>query len=396
VKTNPLIIVCDWIPPAYGAVGQYEMPRAREAARLGRPTTLIGLGKDDKDTQEVIGPQTTGGATLTIVRLAARPAPKASLPRRAFWALGTNLRLLGRTLSALKRGDQAELKVTGSPPFLAYLLLTMNALFLRRTLTYRMTDFYPETAIAAGEAQILKPTVPVFHWLRRRATHLEVLSECQERRLVEAGIPKSRISLVRDKSPVDLSAPSPTPHLPYPTDKVILLYSGNLGVAHDVETFAEAYRRHVRFGPDRVRLWLNATGFRVNELAQFCRQHQLPIHMTPPTPLEHLPGVLSSAAVHLVTLGRPFWGYVLPSKIYACMESGKPVLYVGPEESDIHKLLASVPGAASVRNGDVEACLAALNSFSVSGPLQQTDQFEKPLLNAARPQDAQLPSTTAT
>jgi hypothetical protein len=369
--SRPLIIVCDWIPPAFGAVGQYELARAREAARTGRPTTLIGLGSAAANSEEVFVADADGGAPLRIVRLSTKPARKGNLVLRALWALQTNLRLTSRTIGALKAGDQAELKVTGSPPFLAYLLIIMNVLFLRRTLTYRMTDFYPETAFASGKALFLKPTLPIFHSLRRRAHNLEVLSECQERRLLEAGISGSRITIVRDESPVDLVVSSLVPQRPYPADKVLLLYSGNLGVAHDIDTFAEAYRRHIHQGPDRVRLWLNATGVKVDKLAAFCRLHDLPIHITPPAPLEHLAGILSSANVHLVSLGRPFWGYVVPSKIYACIESRKPVLYIGPQESDVHMLIAAIPGCLSVRNGDVEGCLAALNGFGAAEASQR-------------------------
>ncbi|MFT3722165.1 MAG: hypothetical protein QM773_01160 [Hyphomonadaceae bacterium] len=360
---RPLVIVCDWIPPAFGAVGQYQLERAREAARAGRPTTLIGLGAEASDTEEAVASDRGLATPLRIVRLAAMPARKGNLVLRGLWAAKTNVRLLSRAVGTLSRGDEAELKVTGSPPFLAYLLLIANVVFLRRTVTYRMTDFYPEAALAAGKGGFLKPLVPVFHWLRRRAHNLEVLSECQERRLVESGIAKDRIRIVRDDSPVDFSAPTGAPSLPFPPDKAVLLYSGNLGVAHDIDTLAEAYRRHIVAGPDRVRLWLNATGVKVDRLVAFCREHSLPVHVTPPAPLDQLAGILSSATMHLVTLERPFWGYVIPSKIYACIESRRPVLYIGPDESDVHKLIVSLPGSASVRNGDVEQCLRVLDSI---------------------------------
>lgn len=366
---RPLIIVCDWIPPAFGAVGQYQLAAAREAARAGRPATLIGLGA----VAEVEEEQFDSGATLRIIRLAAKPVKKGKLLVRGIWALKMNARLVKRTLAALRKGDDAEIKVTGSPPFLSYLLIALNTLFLRRRITYRMTDFYPETALAAGKARLLAPALPVFRWLRRRVTTLEVLSECQVRRLVEAGIPRGRISVVRDGSPVDFSKPITIPERPFPEGTVTLLYSGNLGEAHDVETFAEAYRRHIQSGSNRVRLWLNATGTKKEHLENFCRAHGLPIHVTPPVPLADLPGVLASAGMHLVSLGRPFWGYVIPSKVYGCIESGRPILYIGPEESDVHMLTRNLPGSASVRNGDVETCARVLDLLEVSPPAARSE-----------------------
>jgi hypothetical protein len=42
--------------------------------------------------------------------------------------------------------------------------------------------------------------------------------------------------------------------------------------------------------------------------------------------------------VHLITLRDAFVGYVLPSKIHACIESGKRILFIGSEGSDVHVL----------------------------------------------------------
>lgn len=369
---QPLVIVCDWIPPSFGAVGQYALADARKAAAAGRPTTLIGLGDSDRHEEERPAPGSPHAATLKIVRLSAMPATKSSTIKRGLWALRTNLRLTAQTVRTLKKGDNAEIKVTGSPPFLAYLMIIANSLFLRRPLTYRITDFYPETAIAARKAAFLKPTVPIFHGLRRLATNIEVLSACQERRLVEAGVPKSKLNIVRDASPVSFSGSRVAAARPFGKGDIVLLYSGNFGIAHEAETFLEAYRLHVQTGSNRVRLWLNATGAKVQTVVDYCRDHSLPLHVTSPVPLDQLADLLSSPDAHLVVLDEPFWGLVIPSKIYACIDSGKPVLYVGPSESDVHLLTSTHGSSFSVRNGDVDGCFAALNRLGAGAQRELT------------------------
>lgn len=375
---SPLVIVCDWIPPAFGAVGQYALATARSAAAAGRPTTLIGLG--DTYGIEIERPDGSSAAALRIVRVAAKPVSKRSFLKRGIWALATNLRLTAKTVGALRAGDGAEIVVTGSPPFLAYIIIVLNALFLRRRLTYRITDFYPETAIAAQKAQFLKPLLPAFHWLRRRATQIEVLSNCQERRLIEAGVPPTKLRIVRDGSPVRFSSSLALPKRPFGEDDFVLLYSGNLGIAHETDTFLEAYRRHVQAGPNRIRLWLNATGAKLDSVIRYCDEHSLPLHVSKPVPIDQLAGLLSSPDAHLVLLDAPFWGYVIPSKIYACIDSGRPVVYVGPMESDVHMLTAGASCNVSVRNGDIDACLAELNRLSESA---YTDRADAPKVGAA-------------
>jgi hypothetical protein len=349
------VIVCDWIPPEFGAVGQYEMERARTEASVGRCVTLIGLGKE-AGVEKI----EFGAGSLTIVRIAATTTDKGSLAKRAQWAVSASRRLLDAMSRSAKLHRSCEIKVTGSPPFLSYQALLWREFNRGHAVTYRITDFYPETAFAAGKAVALRPLSPLIHALRRRADRIEALSECQKKRLAESGVDLGRVTVVRDASPAVFTPNTSPAKRPFGKDDTVLLYSGNLGVAHDWQTFAEAYRRHVQTGPNRVRLWLNATGTGVAPLLSFCERHQLPIHHSPPAPLDALAGILLAADAHLILLGDPFWGYVFPSKVYGCLASGKPCLYVGPQESDVHALLSAHSQHRSVRNGEVESVMHAL------------------------------------
>lgn len=358
------IYVCDWIPPEFGAVGQYTLQRAHRAAQRGGRVVIIGLGRENEQSLE-----TVGEGQLTVVRLGAKRAPKESFLRRAFWSLTVNARLMAAVASELKRMGQSTILVTGSPPLLSYLVLLNNALFWRSRIIYRITDFYPEVAFAAGKARWLSSIKPLFHSLRRTADTIEVLGEDQRMRLHGDGVPPSRISLFRDASPIEDWSNLGAVRRPFSSDYRVLLYSGNLGVAHDTDTLCEAYRRHIVHGANRVRLWINGTGVRVADVQTYCAIHGLPLAVTAPVPLEQLVGVLKAADAHLITLGEGFWGYVLPSKIYACLEAGQPILFIGPAESDVH-LLASKHADRywRARPGDVDTTFRALEEMSVIDP----------------------------
>lgn len=353
------LIVCDWVPPAFGAVGQYMLQRAERLAAAGHEVRLIGLGVTS-------GIEQAGGVTIERL-MAPQVSKQASVPRRGLWALATISRLTVATHRDIRRhpNSPCEIVVTGSPPFLAYLFIVINALVWRRTLIYRTTDFYPETLFATGHFTALRPVSRLFHWLRRGATRVEALGEDQRRRLIEGGLPPGKIEIVRDDCPItDWTRRTPIPR-PFPDDKVVLLYSGNLGVAHDIDTISQAYERHVTTGTDRVRIWLNGTGARVETLRAFCEARGLPLHCSTPVPLEDLPEVLRAGDAHLILLSQALWGYVLPSKVYACLELPQPIFYVGPMESDVH-LLAARRGGPYFRAepGDVDGCAAALESLA--------------------------------
>ncbi len=355
----PLIVACDWIPPDYGAVGQYEMLRARAAAKDGRKITLIGLGKGGLRSEEQFG-----DGVLNVVRLKSTLPEKSIIIRRSLWTIGIIFNLIWVTFGTSRKQKAAEIKITGAPPFFAYAYLLVNAVTLRRRITYRMTDFYPETAFAARRASWLKPFAFVFPLLRRIAHRIEVLSEDQRQRLIESGLPENRIVLERDWSPVTFEAGLEPAAKPFSDDKVTLLYSGNLGVAHDMSTFCEAYRRHVHEGSNRVRLWLNAQGVGVAALKEYCADHQLPLRVSDPVPLDHLAAVMAAADAHLVVLGEPFWGYVFPSKIYAALASGKPVFYIGPPQSDVSRLCGDDSKHILVDSNDIDAALTGLDSLA--------------------------------
>ncbi len=358
-----LVYLCDWLPPDFGAVGQYSLLFARERAARGEDVILAGLSSTGASVNE----EQPGAGRLRIVRLRAPAYDRSDLRGRALWTARTNLALLWNLKREIRRAD--EVLFTGSPPFLIHFLGPLN-LLLRRRLTYRITDFHPECLMA----ELGRPSAALrlFHrWtvaLRRRVDRFEVLGEDQRQRLLAIGIRPERIVLKRDPSPVEI--PPETMPLELPAElagRVVLLYSGNFGVAHDHETFLAGYRQHHRQGSGRVALWLNATGSRADRVAEALRQDGLPFHRSLPVPLEQLPRLLVTPDAHLVTLRDEFVGYVLPSKIYGCLQSGSRLLYIGSPRSDVH-LLASrelAPGRyLRVDVGDAAGVAQALEEIA--------------------------------
>lgn len=356
-----IVIVADWLPPDFGAVGQYMQMRARSLAEHGHDVTLVGLSsRAGSETHEA-----RGKGTLTEIRLLARPVPRGSLVGRMMWTIATDLRLLFGAFGRLRAAD--GILFTGSPPFLIHLLAPLRFLW-RGRLVYRITDFHPECLIAARDrpSRALALLLALTNFWRRRIDGFEVLGEDQRRRLNETGVPADRIALVRDGSPVSFEAGVRAE--PVPADLAgacVLLYSGNYGIAHEVETVARGYELHHRQGTGRVRLWLSATGAGADEIAARFERLGLPFHRSAPVPLDRLPGLLRAPDAHLVTLRDSFVGYVMPSKIYACIDSGRPVLFVGSADSDVDLLArSSRAGYWRVSCGNFDGFAAALEDLA--------------------------------
>lgn len=343
-------------------MGQYSLLFARERATRGEDVVLAGLSSTADSVEE----ERPGSGRLRIVRLHARAYDRSDFKTRAVWTARTNLALVRRLWPELRRAD--EVLFTGSPPFLIQLLAPLN-LLLRKRLTYRITDFHPECLIAEKGGSV---PLRLFHrwtvFLRRRVHRFEVLGEDQRARLLEIGIRPERIVLQRDPSPVEIPPGLAPLDLPEELrDRALLLYSGNFGVAHDHETFVEGYRRHHRQGSGRVVLWLNATGAKADRVEEVLRREGLPVHRGRPVPLELLPRLLVTPDAHLITLRDEFVGYVLPSKVYGCLRSGREVLYVGSKRSDVHLLCSrEIPDGRyrRVDVGDADGVARALEEIS--------------------------------
>jgi len=333
-----LVYICDWLPPDFGAVGQYAVLFARQWASEAWAVTLVGLtsGPSNRQAAEVVG-----DGSLEVLRIHRRTYKKQKFLARLIWTVVSNILLLSAAFRAMRRSD--AILFTGSPPLMVHFIAPLNLLF-RKRLIYRITDFHPECLIAerGSSGLILRLLLRLTQFWRRRVDSFEVLGVDQARRLEECGIAAGRMRLKRDPSPVTFTQglmPLPLP------DELrggagVILYSGNWGVAHDENTFIEAYTQYSQQSRDGLKFWLNATGAKADRVERELRSRGVSVYRSSLVPLGDLPRLLLAADVHLVTLRNPFVGYVLPSKIHACIESGKRVLFVGSEGSDIH-LLAS-------------------------------------------------------
>ena len=329
-----LVYLADWLPPEPGAIGQYALLEARRRASTGEEVTLFGLTSGEPGVSD----EAIGAGRLRIVRLRAPLYDKARLARRALWTLRVDFRLLRAAWGEMRRAD--EVLFTGSPPLMVDLLVPASVL-LGAKLTYRLSDFHPEALIASlGRAPLpLRALLAWTRFLRRRVDRIEVLGEDGRRRLAESGVDPARVAVHRYGSPVEIGpATPPLARPPELAGKVALLYSGNLGVAHDAATLAAGYRLHHEKGSRRVVLWLSATGAKADALERELRAAGMPVHRSAPVPIESLASLLVTPDAHLVTLLDPFVGYVMPSKVFGCLASGKPLLFIGSAASDVDRL----------------------------------------------------------
>jgi hypothetical protein len=373
-KSKQLFYVADWLPPDFGAVGQYSTIFARDLTTAGRNVRLIGLTTGNTLTTREVFPN---GKVFKITRLHTPIYAKSKFITRLLWTFRTNMRIVSEVIRD-PGSSQAEIIFTGAPPFMLFFMIPVK-MIRHAHLVYRITDFYPEVLIAElGRRHWLLAIERLTWFLRRKVDAFEVLGDDQRAILISGGIAPNRICLKRDMSPVEIrndERPIETPN--ELRDFQVLLYSGNYGVAHDIDTVVGGLIKHHREGTHTFGLWLNAIGSRAKLVEQQLRGAGIPVVRSQPGPLEDLPRLLVTADAHLISLRPEFAGIVLPSKVYGCIASRKPILFVGPASSDVHALCrdAVLPAYEHVAVGDIDGFAAALDrlaerkqSYSIANP----------------------------
>ena len=260
------------------------------------------------------------------------------------------------------RAPRPDVVVTlTTPPLLSLLGTALKRLRGSRHYIWEM-DVYPDIAVALGALQrgsvAARAIGAAADWSRRRADGVVVLGEDMKACLVARGIPEYKTHVAENWADGREIVP-----LPFPSGPLVIHYSGNLGLAHDIETIMGAL---VHFADDpRVRFVFAGGGPRRPRLESFCRDRSIPnVAFEPYSTRAALGQSLGSGHVGLVTQLPETCGSVVPSKTYGIMAAGRPVLYIGPREATPASIVAKHCCGWQIDPGNVQGLVALLERLS--------------------------------
>ena len=154
--------------------------------------------------------------------------------------------------------------------------------------------------------------------------------------------------------PLDPDAPRPA--------TFDVLYMGNLGAGHSFSTVLDAAQR---LQGTNVRFVYRSGGSRVSSLKQAVRERGLSnvIVRGYVGDKERTRDALASAGCALITLRDDALGVMSPSKLHAALAMGVPILYVGPEGSNVDEAIRTFGCGLSVRQGDAASVVSFIESL---------------------------------
>jgi colanic acid biosynthesis glycosyl transferase WcaI len=179
------------------------------------------------------------------------------------------------------------------------------------------------------------------------------LDRFMQQRLVDKGVPISRIAVIAPWSHEEVQYDAPAREAfrsRHGLDgKFVVMYSGNHSPCHPLYTLLEA-ARDLRHRSD-IRFCFIGGGSEFPKVRAFAIANRLDnIICLPYQPRETLSASLSAADLHVVAMGDPFVGIVHPCKVYNILSLGIPYLYIGPSPSHVTEL----DPTAEFRHGDAE------------------------------------------
>ena len=199
-------------------------------------------------------------------------------------------------------------------------------------------DVYPDVAVELGwirQGGLLDRCIGnLADWSRRSSDGVIVLGECMKQRLLDRGIPLGKLHVADNWADGSKIRPTSFPKEPL----LKILYSGNLGLAHEVDTVCQTM---LELNPDPAATFVfSGGGPRRAPLAAWCREHSIEnvsfqSHSTPETLGENL----GDSDIGLVTQRAECLGSVVPSKIYGLMAAGRPIVFIGPRGSTPHRII---------------------------------------------------------
>ena len=260
-------------------------------------------------------------------------AEGTDLDKNTVWGKAISFVLMSKRLISLvkqhvRKGDKV-LMVTNPAPMVPLMSRLKNKVGFE--LNILVHDVFPENMRPAGLKLPMYSLVKhIFDKAYSKADQLIALGRDMAyvlgqkvNNILKTG-DRPRITIIENWADVDNIQPQP-----FPEGKIILEYAGNIGRVQGLDKVMDRL-------PDDIEFHLYGTGA-MEETLKARKQKNVFFHG--PYLRSQQNTVLAACDIAVVTLEDGMYGLGVPSKTYNILASGRPVLFLGPENSEIDLLV---------------------------------------------------------
>lgn len=355
-STLKLSVVNQFFPPDFAATGQLIEELAVQLGKQGVDIEVF-TGQPGYAFQTSKAPSKEVRGSLKVIRSRTTQLFSSRVRGKA---LNGVLFALRTALYLIANRDRRNLTLlTTAPPFLPIIGYLVNLIF-GSPYACLLYDLYPDIAIELG-------VISQQHWLAklwqslncrvwRRAKALIVLSPAMKQRIVSI-CPEvaDKISIIHNWSDPDLIQPIAKEDnwfaQQYNLDeKFTVLYSGNTGRCHDMDTILAAASQ---LKDEPIQFVFIGSAAKQKDLMQKAYSQGLNnILFLPYQDKSVLPYSLTACDLSLVSVSPGMESLVAPSKFYSCLASGRPVAVVCPQHTYLRQLVLEANCGNTFSNGD--------------------------------------------
>jgi len=260
--------------------------------------------------------------------------------------------------------------VTSNPPFGPFI-----GYFLRKVRRFRyvirVLDVYPDAILQAGLAKGFFRAIP-FGWelssriAFQHAERVITLGECMAERVQRFMAAQQRVDIIPDWVDTERISPIAKANNWFAKEHnqlgvLTVLYSGNLGVTHDIEGVFSAIEQLE--GDPRIQFLFVGGGARRGEIIARLKERKN-CRILANQSEEVLPYSMSSGDVALVLLGDSGRGVSMPSKTYHMMASGAAVLGISSGDNDLKRTIEYHGAGLNLEPRDDAGIVKAIKRFA--------------------------------
>lgn len=257
-----------------------------------------------------------------------------------------------------------------SPPF-SGLFALLKAVLCRAKFIYWSMDLQPELSISAGLIKEKSLKASVLRLMNRRVLVVSDLVISLDRfmseYLMKLGVRPEKVKTLPVWVATEAIYTDAREENSFRIgcgygDKLVIMYSGNHAYVHPLTTLLEA-SVELRDDPD-IHFAFVGGGVRTKDVTAFKQKHRLDSlsqHEFQPRETFHIS--IGASDLQVVVLGSGQVGYTHPNKVYGAMMAGKPVIYIGPENSHVADLMNQCPGNIMVDHGETTTLVEAIKAF---------------------------------
>lgn len=356
-------------PPQRGATGRVLQELAHGFVAAGWHVRVVSTG-------EKTSLQTDGH--VQVQRIKANQKPRSALSYTNIW----------RTLyGAAKKMDAPDLLITLSDPPLTAVMGQRLQRYFDCPHMHWCHDYYPNLLPALGvkfPAVAMKMIKRLSMSAMAGADRLVVIGRCMARTMALEGFNPGQITvipnwpdmLLSDQASGAPTAPKPSRHYsdiakPFEAQlksapKFRVLYAGNLGHAHPVDTILDAAEILNTQGRE-IEFVFVGEGPKFNYIADERQRRGLDnIRLLPYQPDGALRDLMESGDVHLISMDERAAGLLVPCKLYSGLAVQRPCIFVGPAMSEAAKVITDFKAGTVVPQGRAEDLAARIKHYRIN------------------------------